>query len=91
MPARAQLPAVDNIADQIDRLGLVATQEVKEAVGLATARAEVNIRDKESTEPTRTGSNVTMFDLSSVRHATAYKRFRWQRDDNNVTARFTQC
>src|SRR6516164_4474592 len=53
VPARAQLPAVDDVADQIDRLGDVIAQEVKKTVGMAAARAEMNIRYKESTEQTR--------------------------------------
>jgi hypothetical protein len=32
----------------------VVTQEIEEAFGLAAARAEMNIRNKESTEQTRT-------------------------------------
>ena len=53
IPARAQLPAIDDVADQIDRFGIVIAQEVEQAFGLAAARAEMNIRNKESTEQTR--------------------------------------
>ena len=53
IPARAQLPAVDDVADQIDRLGIVIAQEVEQAFGLTAARAEMHIRNKESTEQTR--------------------------------------
>ena len=53
IPARPQLPAIDDIADQIDRVGIVIAQEVEQAFGLAAARAEMNIRNKESTEQTR--------------------------------------
>jgi hypothetical protein len=52
IPARPQLPAVDDVADQIDRFGIVVAQEVEEAFGLAASRAEMNIRDEESTEQT---------------------------------------
>jgi hypothetical protein len=50
-PARFQLPAVDDVADQINRVGIVIAQEVKETIGLAAARAEVNVGNEESTEP----------------------------------------
>ena len=50
---RAQLPAVDDVADQIDRVGIVIAQEVEQAFGLAAARAEMNIGNEESTEQTR--------------------------------------
>ena len=51
VPARPQLPAVDDVADQIDRLGIVIAQEIEQPFGLAAARAEMNIGNKESTEP----------------------------------------
>ena len=70
IPARAQLPAVDDIADQIDRLGIVIAQEVEQTFGLAAARAEMNIRNKESTEQTRAVLSVTMFDLSLLHCST---------------------
>ena len=53
IPARSQLPAVNDVADQIDRFGIVVAQELEEAFGLAASRAEMNIRNKESTEQTR--------------------------------------
>ncbi len=53
IPAGFQLPAVDDIADQVDRVGIVITQEIEKAVGLAAARAEMNIGNKQSTEQTR--------------------------------------
>ena len=66
VPARLQLPAVDDVADQIDRVGVVIAQEIEKLLGLATARAEMHIRNKESTELMRAVLNVTMFDLSPV-------------------------
>ncbi len=50
VPARAQLPAVDDIADQIDRVGVVIAQEIEKLLGLAAARAEMHIGNKQSTE-----------------------------------------
>ena len=45
-PARAQLPAVNDIADEIDRVGVVVAQKTEELCGLAAARAEMDIGDK---------------------------------------------
>ena len=53
-PAGAQLPAVDDVADQINGLGIVIAQKADELIGLATARAEMHIGNKESTEFGRT-------------------------------------
>ena len=53
IPARSQLPAVNDVPDQIDRFGIVVAQEVEEAFSLAASRAEMNIRNEESTEQTR--------------------------------------
>src|SRR5262249_25838407 len=49
-PAGAQLPAVDDIADQINGLGIVITQKLEKLSGLAAASAEMYIRDKQSAE-----------------------------------------
>jgi hypothetical protein len=37
------LPAVDDIADQINRLGVVIAQKMEKLFGLAAARAEMHI------------------------------------------------
>ena len=50
VPARPQLPAVDDVADEVDGIGIVVAQEVEKLVGLATACAEMHIGNKESTE-----------------------------------------
>ena len=51
VPAGAQLPAVDDVADQVDGVGIVIAQKVEKLVGLAAARAEMHIGNKERTEP----------------------------------------
>ncbi len=43
VPPLAQLPAIQNIADQIQRFGLVAAQKIEQIIGLAARRAEMNI------------------------------------------------
>ena len=44
VPAGAQPPAVDDVADQIDRVGLDMAQHVQDEMRLAPARAQVQIR-----------------------------------------------
>jgi len=53
IPARAQLPAVDDVADQVDRLGVVPAQEIEQPLGLAAARAEMDVGDEQGAEPAR--------------------------------------
>ena len=50
MPGAAQTPAVDDVADQIDRLGLVMAQEIDQELGLRRLRAEVDVGDEQCTE-----------------------------------------
>ena len=46
VPAGAETPAVDDVADQIDRVGLDMAEHVQDEMGLAAARAQVQIREK---------------------------------------------
>ena len=46
VPGRAQRPAVDDVADEIEGVGVVPAQEVEELVGLAAARAEMHVGDE---------------------------------------------
>ena len=47
VPARFQRPAVDDVADEIDRVGIVEAQEVEQKVGLRTAGSEMNVGDEQ--------------------------------------------
>ncbi len=47
VPATAQLPAVQNVANQIQRVRFVVLQEIEQELGLATGRAEVDVGDPE--------------------------------------------
>ena len=47
VPARLQRPAVDDIADEVDRVGVVDAQEIEQLVGLRAARAEVHVGNKQ--------------------------------------------
>src|SRR5215475_9770942 len=51
IPGGAELPAVDDVADQIDGFGLVMAQEVEKLLGLATARSEMDVRQKQRSNP----------------------------------------
>jgi hypothetical protein len=44
VPAGAQPPAVDDIADQVDRVGLDMAEHIQDEMRLAPARAQVQIR-----------------------------------------------
>ena len=45
---RLQPPAVDDVADQIDRLGLVVAQEIDQELGLGRPRAEMDVGDEQA-------------------------------------------
>ena len=45
-PARAQRPAVDDIADKVNGVGFVTAQEIEELFGLAAAGAKMHVGDK---------------------------------------------
>jgi hypothetical protein len=45
VPALAQPPAVDDVADQVERLALDRAQEVHQHRGVAAARAEMDVGD----------------------------------------------
>ena len=45
-PSRAKRPAIDDIADQIDRVGFMPAQEIEEFLGLAAAGAKVHVGDE---------------------------------------------
>lgn len=49
-PVHLQRPAIDDIADQIDRVGIVMLEEVEKALRLRASCAEVNIGDKQGAE-----------------------------------------
>ncbi len=51
VPAGAQPPSVDDIADEIDRLGIMVPQKIDQPFALARARAEMNVGQKKRTDP----------------------------------------
>ncbi len=55
VPVRLQRPAVDNVADQVDRVGLVPAKEVEQLAGLATAGAKMHVGNEERAVVSRPG------------------------------------
>ena len=53
VPGRAQRPAVDDVADQIDGVGFVMAEEVEQLVGLAAARSEMDVGDEQRAKSSR--------------------------------------
>ncbi len=48
IPAALQAPAVDDVADEINRVGFVMAQEIQQKVRLHAARAKMQIGEEES-------------------------------------------
>ena len=48
VPAGLQRPAVDDVADEIDGVGVVGPEKVQQAVGLRAAGSEMDVGDKQS-------------------------------------------
>ncbi len=47
VPARTQPPPVDDVADEVDRVGLDVPKHIEDQIGLAAARAEMEIRQEQ--------------------------------------------
>jgi hypothetical protein len=45
-----QRPTVDDISNEIDRVGVVAAEEIQQSVGLRAAGPEMDVGDKQSAE-----------------------------------------
>src|ERR1700722_16314098 len=48
VPVGSQRPAVDDIADEIDGIGVMAAEKIQQSVGLRAAGSEMDIGDKQS-------------------------------------------
>jgi hypothetical protein len=62
VPPTLQPPAVDDVADQVEIFGLVLAQEIEQHLGLAAARAEMDIRQ----EDRAVAGRVVTFDSGHV-------------------------
>jgi hypothetical protein len=47
VPARAELPPVDDVADEIDRVGIVVAEKVEQPVGLTALCAEMHVGNEQ--------------------------------------------
>ena len=47
VPAALQSPAVDDVADEVDRVGLVEFEKIKEKVSLTSFGAEMDVGQKQ--------------------------------------------
>ena len=61
IPRRAQRPAVDDVADEVNGVGFVVAQEVEQFFGLAAARAEMHVGNEESAKPSRISHDAADF------------------------------
>ena len=62
VPGAPQPPAVDDVADQIDRLGLVMAQEIDQELGLGRLRAEMDVGDEQRAEIARLLRRTSAFE-----------------------------
>jgi hypothetical protein len=46
IPGGFKLPAVNDVADEINGVGLVTAQQIEQLVSLAAARSEMDVRQK---------------------------------------------
>src|SRR5262249_15048538 len=68
VPFRTQPPPVDNIADQVDGLGLMVTQEVDQAIALAATVPEVHVRQEQRTISARPVGQPVVVYLKAESH-----------------------
>lgn len=63
IPARFEPPSIDDVADEIDRLGVIGSEKVQERLRLATFRAQMEIRQEQRANADR---------IQVPRHATPF-------------------
>ena len=51
VPSGLELPAINNVADQIDQVGVVVAQEIQELFGLAAPGPKMDVRDEQGPDP----------------------------------------
>src|SRR5262249_20633713 len=60
IPARAQLPPVADVADEIDRIGVVVAQEVEQPIGLAAFGSEMHVEQRAKRSYTSRGHDIAI-------------------------------
>jgi len=73
IPRGLQLPAVDDIAHEIDGVGFVVAQEVEKLVRLAAARSEMDVRQKQRSNPAGLTRQPFRHPFSCARPRRAYR------------------
>ncbi|MPM70348.1 hypothetical protein SDC9_117303 [bioreactor metagenome] len=68
VPLAAQLPAVDDVAHQEQRLALGVLEEIQQRVGLAAGRSQVQVRDPQGAKTTRRPRRLEHVTLQIGRH-----------------------
>jgi hypothetical protein len=86
VPAGAQLPSVDDVADQIDGVGVMMAKEIQQLLGLACARAEMHIGNEQRANMSRCFGHVHDAKSPSVVIASTCARSIRESYLNHVTA-----
>src|SRR5262249_8532139 len=47
VPTRPELPPVDDVADEVNRIGVVVAQEIEQPIGLAAFGSELHVGDEQ--------------------------------------------
>ena len=55
IPAALELPAIDDVADEIQVVGIVVPEEIEQIFGLATRCSQVDVGDPDRAIPVRAG------------------------------------
>ncbi|MCY1455557.1 hypothetical protein D9M71_726960 [compost metagenome] len=75
----AQFPAVDDVAHQVDAVGVVLLEEARQVLGLAVAGAEVDIGDPQGTHALLAGLGLDggfqAFDAAHGRPPAGFRRW----------------
>ncbi|EHP44079.1 hypothetical protein OR16_05342 [Cupriavidus basilensis OR16] len=58
VPAAAQLPAIDDVADQVELVRFIVLEEIEQVIGLAARRAEVNVGQPDGAVVTDSGGRA---------------------------------
>ena len=46
VPTRPELPPVDDVADEVDRIGVMVTEEVEQPIGLTAFGSQMHVGDE---------------------------------------------
>jgi hypothetical protein len=89
IPAAPELPAVDDVADQIQMVGIVVPQKIQQIFDLAAGRSQVDVGDPDRTIPVRAGSGRSAGN-QTVSRCAIMGRIESRACDNDI-ARIALC